>query len=159
MKILFVCTGNICRSPTAEGVFRHRLAATDLAGRIEADSAGTHGYHVGDPADGRARRVAASRGYDLSSIRARKVTADDFQRFDTILAMDRGHLETLRRRAPDAERHRVRLFLEDAPGPAPAEVPDPYYGDIADFERVLTLIETGVDGLIDRLRREAVAQT
>jgi protein-tyrosine phosphatase len=159
MKVLFVCTGNICRSPTAEGVFRHRLAARGLdgdgaGGTIFADSAGTHSVHIGEPPDPRARIAAAARGYDLSALRGRRVTRADFDLFTLILAMDRGHFATLRRLAPYQARDKVRMFLEFAPHLRRTEVPDPYFGDRRDFEHALDLIEAGVDGLIRSLAAE-----
>src|SRR5215470_13520349 len=127
MKILFVCLGNICRSPTAELVFREIVAreAPDL--RLEIDSAGTAAYHVGSPPDTRTRQAALRRGYDMSALRARVVESRDFDRFDLILAMDRQNLATLQRRAPASARNRIRLFLEFAPNADETEVPDPYY--------------------------------
>ena len=144
IKVLFVCTGNICRSPTAEGVLRHIIAAEGLVDVIEADSAGTHGYHVGEPPDPRTITAAAARGFDLSALRARKVVQSDFERFDLILAMDRGHLEHLNAMRPVGARAAVKLFLSyhpGEPGEAFADVPDPYYGGPAGFEQVLDLSE------------------
>lgn len=152
MKILFVCLGNICRSPTAEGVFR-AIAAQELADlELIVDSAGTAGYHVGEPPDRRTREAAARRGYDISHLRARVVEPEDFERFDLILAMDRQNLSTLERRAPVHARQRVRLLLEYAPQVGVSEVPDPYYGGPNGFEHVLDLIEAGARGLCDALR-------
>ncbi len=146
--MLFVCTGNICRSPTAEGVMRTLLERSGMAG--EVDSAGTIGYHVGDPPDRRSQLAAAARGYDLSSLRGREVTEDDLERFDHVWVMDRGHLNRLRARYGD--RPNVRLFLEaTAPeGVRAREVPDPYAGDEAGFERVLDLIEAGCRAALTR---------
>lgn len=151
MKILFVCTGNICRSPTAEALLLHRAAERGLAGQIEADSAGTSAEEAGNPPDRRARQAAAARGCVLPDRRARRITAADFDAFDLILAMDRGHLTALQRRAPDHARHRLRLFMEFAGPQSPPDVPDPWYGDARDFEQALDLIEAGVDGLLDQL--------
>src|SRR5215472_1680864 len=128
MRILFVCLGNICRSPTAEGVLRALAAREAPELSIEVDSAGTAAYHAGEPPDPRTRQAAARRGYDLTAQRARIVEPLDFERFDLILAMDRENLRTLQRRAPPGAQERLRLFLEFAPEPGPAEVPDPYYG-------------------------------
>src|ERR1700749_48631 len=141
MKILFVCLGNICRSPTAEIVFRGFLSreAPDL--RVEVDSAGTAGYHVGSPPDSRTRQAALRRGYDMTALRARMVEPEDFSRFDLILAMDRQNLDTLHERAPAAARERIRLFLEFAHEAGATEVPDPYYGGANGFEEVLDLVE------------------
>lgn len=154
VKVLFVCTGNICRSPTAEGVFRRLVEEAGLSGRIAADSAGTHGYHIGDPPDPRTRQAAKARGVDLSALRARKLVAADFTAFDHILAMDHGHLAHLRRMAPAGATATVGLFLDDAPGAAGCEVPDPYYGEGRHFEEVLDLCERGARGLLERIRRE-----
>ncbi|NNG05080.1 MAG: low molecular weight phosphotyrosine protein phosphatase [Inquilinus sp.] len=151
MKILFVCTGNICRSPTAEALFLHRAAERGLAGQVAADSAGTSSEESGNPPDRRARIAAAARGCTLPDRRARRITATDFDTFDLIVAMDRGHLATLRRRAPDHARDRLRLFMEFAGPDAPPDVPDPWYGDEYDFEHALDLIEAGVDGLLAQM--------
>lgn len=156
MKILFVCLGNICRSPTAETVFRQIMAreAPDLG--IEVDSAGTAGYHVGEPPDQRTRQAAMRRGYDMSALRARVVEPQDFGRFDLILAMDRENLDVLNRRAPPAARERIRLFLEFAPEADTAEVPDPYYGGPNGFEEVLDLVEAASRGLMQHVQRARV---
>ncbi len=151
MKILMVCTGNICRSPTAEGVLRAALERAGLEGRCEVDSAGTHDYHVGDPPDRRAVAHARRRGYDLSSLRARQVADSDFEAFDLILAMDAGHLAQLAARGPDGQRHQLRMFLEFAGGRG-ADVPDPYYGGADGFERVLDMAEAAAQGLLDHVR-------
>ena len=157
MKILFVCLGNICRSPTAEGVLRALAAreAPELA--LEVDSAGTAGYHAGEPPDLRARQAAARRGYDLGALRARIVEPGDFERFDLILAMDRENLRVLRRRAPAQSRERLRLFLEFAPDGAASDVPDPYYGGPNGFEEVLDLVEAASRGLLAHLRHRSRA--
>jgi protein-tyrosine phosphatase len=157
VKVLFVCLGNICRSPTAEGVLRVLAAreAPDLA--LEIDSAGTAGYHVGEPPDPRTRQAAARRGYDLNALRARIVEPLDFERFDLILAMDRDNLRVLRRRAPETAHERLQLFLEFAPDSGIEDVPDPYYGGPNGFEEVLDLVEAAARGLIAHLRRGARA--
>ena len=154
IQVLFVCLGNICRSPTAEGVFRAHAEreAPELAILIE--SAGTGDYHVGSPPDARAQQAARRRGYDLSGIRARTVQSADFARFDYILAMDRSNLLALQQRAPSGARARVKLFLEFAPEADELEVPDPYYGGSNGFEQVLDLIESASRGLLRHLRGE-----
>lgn len=153
VRVLFVCMGNICRSPTAEGVFRTHVARAGLARQVEVDSAGTHGYHVGAAPDPRAQKAAKKRGYDLSDLRARRVTAPDFRRYDFILAMDRDNLALLREACPEDEHHRLRLFLEFARNYRVEEVPDPYYGGPEGFERVLDLIEDAAAGLMDEIRQ------
>lgn len=152
MRILFVCLGNICRSPTAEAVLREIAAREAPELSIEIDSAGTAAYHVGNPPDSRTRAAALRRGYDLSALRARVVEEEDFGRFDLILAMDRQNLASLRRRAPAALRQRIRLFLEFAPDSDAMDVPDPYYGGPNGFEEVLDLVETAARGLLRQLR-------
>lgn len=153
-SVLCCCTGNICRSPSAEGILRRLLADAGLAERVRVDSAGTQDYHVGEHADPRAQAHAARRGYDLSGLRARQVAPVDFTAFDLILAMDRGHLQWLARRAPQGERHKLQLFMAFAPAGGVDEVPDPYYGGPDGFERMLDLLEAGARGLIDELARE-----
>jgi protein-tyrosine phosphatase len=152
MKILFVCLGNICRSPTAEIVFRDIVEreAPELA--VEIDSAGTAGYHVGEPPDRRTRQAALRRGYDMSALRARVVEPQDFRRFDLILAMDRANFDVLNRRAPEESRPRIKLFLEFAPDADTTEVPDPYYGGVNGFEEVLDLVEVAARGLVAHLK-------
>ena len=151
MKVLVVCTGNICRSPTAETVFRHRVAVLGIADRITADSAGTSSEEHGNPTDRRARQAAAARGYALPDRRARRVAPADFDTFDLILGMDRGHCAALRRIAPDHARDKIRLFMTYAAGATVQDVPDPWYGGARDFDHALDLIEAGVAGLIDSL--------
>jgi low molecular weight protein-tyrosine phosphatase len=151
-KVLFVCTGNICRSPTAEGVFRHMVEKAGLADRIVVESAGTHGYHVGEPPDPRSQSAAAARGYDLSAQRARRVDRKDFDEFDYVLAMDEENLGSLRRLCPPQHAHKVRLFMEFGTDAAAREVPDPYYGGGAGFERVLDLVEGASNGLLKHLQ-------
>ena len=157
MRILFVCLGNICRSPTAAGVLRTLAAREAPELSIEVDSAGTAGYHVGEPPDPRTRQAAARRGYDLSALRARIVEPGDFERFDLIVAMDRENLRVLRRRAPPAAHERLRLLLEFAPEAGPEDVPDPYYGGPNGFEEVLDLIEAAARGLLAHLRQRSRA--
>lgn len=151
-SVLFVCMGNICRSPTAEGVFRHFVEAAGLSERIEVDSAGTHAYHTGEPADRRAQAAAERRGYSMSSIRARRVHATDFERFDYIVAMDKDNLAMLRDQADAAYHDKIRLFLEFSSA-RETEVPDPYYGGAAGFERVLDLVEEASRGLLETLKQ------
>lgn len=151
-SVLFVCMGNICRSPTAEGVFRYHVEGAGLADHIEIDSAGTHAYHVGEPADRRARAAAERRGMSLDGIRARRVSRDDFERFDYILAMDEDNLARLKDEAPEEHRHKLRLFLEFATIEE-REVPDPYYGGAAGFERVLDLVDEASRSLLETLSK------
>ena len=146
LRILFVCMGNICRSPTAEGILRAKLDAAGLAEAVELDSAGTGDWHVGKAPDARAIQAAAGRGYDIGDLRARQVAKDDFQRFDLILAMDQDNLAWLEQLRPD-EGAVPELFLARQ-GLAVDEVPDPYYGGAAGFERVLDLLESACDGLV-----------
>ena len=152
MKILFVCTGNICRSPTAEGVARRWLAMAGLEGQVAVDSAGIQGHHVGEAPDPRSQTAALRRGYDISRLRARKVQPKDFADFDLLLAMDADNLAHLRETAPAEAHQRLRLLMAFAPQLSMREVPDPYYGGSAGFERVLDLIETACDGLVEHLR-------
>jgi protein-tyrosine phosphatase len=147
-RVLFVCTGNICRSPTAEAVFLHRAAAAGMGCEIEADSVGIGDWHVGDPPDARSIAAAARRGLDLSTQCARQVSLDDFNRFDLLVAMDRGHARALEGLRPAGAGATVRRFLEFAPELALDDVPDPYYGGIDGFERVLDMVEAAADGLV-----------
>ncbi|WP_273825750.1 low molecular weight protein-tyrosine-phosphatase [Pseudomonas asplenii] len=151
MRVLFVCLGNICRSPTAEGVLRHKLRAAGLAELIEVDSAGTGHWHVGKPPDSRSQRAARLRGYDLSAQRARQVSSADFNRFDLILAMDQSNLRHLKQLQPAQGKAELDLFLRRYDG-AVDEVPDPYYDEEHGFEQVLDLIEQASDRLVDELR-------
>ncbi len=154
-SVLFVCMGNICRSPTAEGVFRHIVEQEGLTESIEVDSAGTHAFHVNEPPDRRAQAAAERRGISMSNIRARRVEPGDFERFDYIIAMDRGNLSMLIDQA-DAEYHsKIRLFLDYTRGNED-EVPDPYYGGAAGFERVLDLVEEASRGLLETLGKRAM---
>lgn len=152
IRVLFVCMGNICRSPTAEGVFKHLVATEGLADRIASDSAGTHDYHIGAPPDARSQAAAAQRGYDLSPLRARQVSVQDFADFDYVLAMDEANRTALRRLCPTQYRDRVQLFLEFAPDAGRRELPDPYYGGRQGFEEVLDLTERAAQGLLQHLR-------
>lgn len=150
-RVLFVCTGNICRSPTAEGVFRHMALEAGLGGAIESASAGTHGYHVGEPPDPRTVAAARRRGFDLSAQRARKVRREDFEVYDLILAMDQDHLAHLESLRPNDARAEVRLFLDYHPARAHTDVPDPYYGGPEGFERVLDMIEHTSRALLEEI--------
>ena len=152
LSVLFVCMGNICRSPTAEGVFRKFLADAGLAGTVHADSAGTHAYHVGEGPDSRARAAAERRGYSLEGIRARRVTEMDFEGFDLILAMDEDNFLRLRDEADESHHEKIALFLDFAESNDLREVPDPYYGGTAGFERVLDLVEDASRGLLEVVR-------
>ena len=153
MNLLFVCMGNICRSPTAEAVMRHRLRQHGLTDRIGVDSAGTHNYHPGKPPDARTQKHAAMRGYDLSLLRARQILEADFARYDLILTMDWDNQALTEAICPPAQARKVRRLAEFFQCHTETVVPDPYYGDAADFERVLDLVEDGVDGLIDYCRK------
>ena len=151
VAVLLVCTGNICRSPTAEGVLRAAAARRGLAVRIA--SAGTHDYHVGEAPDPRTVKHAKKRGYDLSALRASQVSREDFSRFDYILAMDRGHLRMLQTVAPRGARAKLGLFLEESASWKGEDVPDPYYGGPEDFERVLDMVEEAAERWLDRIER------
>ncbi len=151
-SVLFVCTGNICRSPTAEGIFRKLATDAGLGDAIVADSAGTHGYHVGEPPDPRAQAGAAKRGYDLSALRARRVERGDFHRFDVILAMDRDHHTILARLASPEEGHKLRMMMSFARRFREESVPDPYYGGPQGFDLVLDMLEDASQGLLESLR-------
>ena len=152
VSVLFVCMGNICRSPTAEGIFRHFVEDAGLIDQINIDSAGTHAYHTNEPADRRASAAAERRGYSLTRIRARRVQAEDFERFDYIIAMDRDNQAMLFDQADPQHHDKIRLFLEFSSGHED-EVPDPYYGGASGFERVLDLIEDASRGLLETLRK------
>ena len=154
VKILFVCMGNICRSPTAQGVFEKLVNEHELADRIIIDSAGTHAYHIGETPDVRATEAAARRGIDLSTQRARRVAAEDFHEFDYVLAMDSSNYADLSELCAEEHGDKLRLFLEIAQVTGITEVPDPYYGGSTGFERVLDLIEEGSQGLLAALRRQ-----
>lgn len=152
VKVLFVCMGNICRSPTAEGVFREMVAREGLSDVIATDSAGTHSFHVGNPPDKRSQAAAKSRGVDLSDLRARKAVADDFDRFDYVLAMDADNHADLAYMCPPGQDHKLHLFLSFAPHTGERDVPDPYYGGPAGFEYVLDLVEAASRGLLEHIR-------
>jgi protein-tyrosine phosphatase len=158
MRILFVCLGNICRSPTAEAVLR-KLASEQSVSGLEIDSAGTGGYHIGHAPDPRTIAAARQRGLDMRALRARQIEREDFQRFDLILAMDRQNLRDCERLAPTPRRAQLQLFLKFAPECGYEEVPDPYSGVAADFERVLDLSEAGCRGLLEYCRGHNAATT
>ncbi|GEO82834.1 low molecular weight protein-tyrosine-phosphatase [Pararhodospirillum oryzae] len=153
VKVLFVCTGNICRSPTAEVVFRARVADAGLAATIETDSAGLAAYHLGEPPDPRTQEAAARRGHAMADLRARQVKPADFKTFEWIVALDRSHLHGLRRVAPPGTQGQLYLLRDFSQKyPVGGDVPDPYYGGPADFEQVLDLVEDACDGLLAAVR-------
>jgi len=154
-RVLFVCLGNICRSPTAEGVFRHAVEEAGLSRHISIDSCGVGGWHVGKAPDSRAQVAALRRGIDISHLRARQLSASDFLEFDYVLGMDRDNLKAMRALQPSASRAHVGLLLDFADMPD-AEVPDPYYGGDEGFEHVLNLIEAASAGLIAQLRHDGL---
>ncbi len=158
-SVLMVCMGNICRSPTAEGVLRQKLHAAHLSPWITVDSAGTHAWHAGEPPDARSQQHALRRGYDLSSIRARAVTARDFERFDLILAMDWDNLALLQQQCPLARQHKLRRLCEFASAAEPSVVPDPYQGGPEDFDHVLNVVEDACGGLVSFLSKTIHCQT
>lgn len=153
IKVLFICMGNICRSPTAHGVFRSLVQQRNLQTLIEIDSAGTHAYHVGEPPDRRAQSTALQRGIDLSDLRARPVNTEDFELFDYILAMDEDNYTILLSQCPDQSREKVQLLMSFAPHLKRREVPDPYYGGIKGFENVFDMIDQAARGLLDDIEQ------
>lgn len=157
ISVLFVCMGNICRSPTAEAVFRHYVENAGLSEQIMIDSAGTHDYHIGQPPDLRTQRAAEQRGYDMSDLRGRQVEAGDFDRFDYVLAMDQANLAILQRLARQGEGE-PELFLDYAHHHAEREVPDPYYGGADGFERVLDMVEDAAEGLLQHIRKRHLSR-
>ena len=158
LRILMVCTGNICRSPTAEGVLRRKLADAGLSDRVEVQSAGTVDYHAGSPPDRRAQQAALRRGYDLSRQRARQLRAEDFERFDLVIGMDSDHVERMVDICPGPFAARICLLLDFSPARRKGmSVPDPYYGSPAGFERVLDLVEEACDGLVKDLTARLTA--
>lgn len=154
ISVLFVCMGNICRSPTAHGVFRRLVEREGLEQLVMIDSAGTHAYHVGNPPDERAQQTASYRDIDLGDLRARQTTASDYETFDYLLAMDRENYEILARSCPASMQHKLRLFMSFAPELGVQEVPDPYYGGEQGFEQVFDMIEAASAGLLAEIRRE-----
>ena len=153
IKVLFVCMGNICRSPTAEGVFSSLISSEKIADRFSIDSAGTHAYHVGDAPDLRAQKAAKDRDVDLSSIRARKVIVGDYEDFDYLLVMDQDNYQILMEFCPEQYQHKVKYFLEFAPQLNTLEVPDPYYGGKYGFEKVLDMVEDASVGFLNSLKQ------
>ena len=152
IEVLFVCMGNICRSPTAEAVFRYYVAAAGLSQRIVVDSAGTHAYHIGNPPDARSQRHAERRGFDLSALRARQVVSDDYVRFDYVLAMDADNFALLARDCPPAHAAKLALFMRYGERGEAISVPDPYYGGTQSFERVLDMVEDAAQGMLRHIR-------
>lgn len=159
VSILLVCMGNICRSPMAEGMLRHRVSERLFPVPIEVDSAGTHGYHDGASPDPRAQAAAQRRGLDIAKLRARRVIAEDFERFDLLVAMDEDNVAALLEHAGEEHRHKIRLLLDFAGGEGRRNVPDPYYGGTLGFERVLDLLEEAMSGLLEELEGLAVARS
>jgi protein-tyrosine phosphatase len=154
LAVLFVCMGNICRSPTAQGVFAQHAARVGLQSRLRIDSAGTHNYHPGSPPDERSQQHAAHRGYDLSGLRARQIKPVDFHTFDLILAMDWDNLALLQDEAPPHAQHKIRLLMDFAPQAGSTVVPDPYDGGAAGFEQVLDLVEQASVGLLRHVQQQ-----
>ncbi len=154
-RVLFVCLGNICRSPLAEGVFRHRVSTAGLDDRFEIASAGTGGWHVGEAPDGRSVGIARKHGIDISTQRARKFVASDLDRYDVVLAMDRDNLTAIRRLGSASVSAHTGLLLDEVPGGSGAEVPDPYYGGRDGFDHVFRLVDQACGALLDRLQTEA----
>jgi len=149
VKVVFICMGNICRSPTAEGVFRHVVKQRNLLDKIEIDSAGTHAYHIGESPESRSQSTALSRGINLSAQRARKARVDDFDRFDYIIAMDRSNYEDLKHLGHEADLTKLHLFMDFASDWDNTEVPDPYYGGVNGFEQVFDMVQSASEGLLE----------
>ncbi|MBC3810000.1 MULTISPECIES: low molecular weight protein-tyrosine-phosphatase [Undibacterium] len=152
-SILFICMGNICRSPTAEGVFRAKAKAAGISEQLVIDSAGTHAYHIGEPPDARSHGFAVKRGFDLSQQRARQIKAEDFVNFDLLLAMDKSNLALLQAACPEPYQHKLDLLMHYAQHTQAEEVPDPYYGGVSGFDLVLDYIEDASEGLVARLQK------
>lgn len=153
VKVLFVCMGNICRSPVAEGVFAQLIEQQGLTEHVLVDSAGTHAYHVGNPPDPRSLQTALRRGIDISNLRARRFAEDDFYEFDYVLAMDSDNYRNLSAVCPPETRYKLKMFLDFAPHLNELDVPDPYYGGELGFERVLDLVEAAAEGLVEHIRK------
>ena len=154
ISVLFVCTGNICRSPTAEGVFRQKVEKASLENIILIDSAGTIAFHTGESPDPRSQQAAKNRGIDLSDLQARPINAQDFDEFDFLIALDRSHLEAMQKQAPENCTAQVRLLMDFASDADIEDVPDPYYGGPDGFEDVLNLIEDAAEGLLQEVRKD-----
>ncbi|MCK5697858.1 MAG: low molecular weight phosphotyrosine protein phosphatase [Gammaproteobacteria bacterium] len=153
IKILFVCMGNICRSPTAHGVFESRVKSEQLTDVIEVDSAGTHSYHIGEKPDRRSQDTAQKHGIDLNYIRSRQVVAHDFSYYDYILAMDNDNYGLLEQACPEQYKDKIALFLEYAPTYLSKEVPDPYYGGATGFDDVFAMVDSASIGLLEVLKK------
>ena len=154
VKVLFVCMGNICRSPTAHGIFESLVEKQGLSAWIETDSAGTHAYHVGEPPDKRAQATARKRGFDLSTQRARKAQPEDFQLFDYILAMDQDNFMSLSTICPDGMEEKIQMLMDYAPAYRTREVPDPYYGGgLYGFEKVFDMVEAATSAFLEEIKR------
>lgn len=153
-KLLFLCTGNICRSPTADAIFRHKIKARDLHSVLECDSAGTHGYHIDHAPDSRSIDIALQRGVEMRELRARQIDQSDFYEFDLILAMDEGHMRHLQQLAPHDKTADLAMFLDFNAGIADKNVPDPYYGSNEGFSKVFDLIDCGIDGIFEYLQQK-----
>ena len=156
--VIFICTGNICRSPTAHGVFREKVRARGWQNKVRVDSAGTHDYHPGEPSDPRSQRHARKRGYDLSDLRARQLVDLDFERADLLLVMDGDNLAQTAKRCPPEHRYKLHRLTEFCSKHESPIVPDPYYGNHDGFERVLDLVEDACDGLLDHVQRQLMAR-
>lgn len=154
-KVLFVCMGNICRSPMAEGVFKTMIKQSGLEDVVVVDSAGTHGFHIGEAPDKRAQNICAKRGYDLTQLRGRQVQASDYEEYDFILAMDWENLALLQQQAPKSSQHKLQLLMRFATDHESATIPDPYYGGPQGFETVLDYIEDASTGLLEVCKRRA----
>jgi len=154
IKVLFICMGNICRSPTAHGVFQALVEKEGMSDIIEVDSAGTHAYHEGEPPDSRAQETARRRGFDLSTQRARRAIREDFHVYDYIVAMDQDNFHHLYRLSPEGMEEKIQLLMDYAPSFRTREVPDPYYGGTAGFERVFDMVEAAAEGLLNEIRQK-----
>ena len=154
-KVLFICMGNICRSPSAEGVFRHLVNDAGLGDVVRVDSAGTHAYHIGEAPDARSQAAARKRGYEINHCEARQVTADDFRDFDLILAMDWDNLSALQQQCPKVYQHKLMLLMRFANEFEEATVPDPYYGGLDGFGKVLDYLEDACQGVLELVRKRA----